>query len=88
MVELLRDELAGIHRTPEERVESWRQQDHSFRLIRPAGAAPILRYSGKASDEDMLTWRLLLPLGTIVKGRTLHLDVPECSRLDAGFVLA
>ena len=49
---------------------------------------PRLRYSGNPNDRQVLTWRFLLPLGTIIDSRTLHLDRGAQSALDRGFVLA
>jgi hypothetical protein len=97
MLEFLRDGFRAASLAPEERIASWnesymRHSDvQSFKFVysrRLSDSAVLLRYSGSPNDARVLTWRLLLPLGTVVNARTMLLDRAERSQLDRGFVLA
>src|SRR5262249_40308475 len=59
-----------------------------FELLGGNGMPYVLNYFGVADTQQILKRRLLLPLYSIINARTLLLDVPGRSGLDAEFVLA
>jgi hypothetical protein len=83
-LDLLERELAGAGETVEERVRrrargGWPRID--------GGSGVSVRFASRR-PETVLEWRLLLPLGAVLRlGGTLVLNDPA-SRLDRGFVLA
>lgn len=96
-LDLLGDEMRGERVSPDERVASWSRPGEgdarrapriTFDLSpRPRARGLQLRYSGDPEDDEVLRWRLLLPLGTTVNARTLYLDRGARSQLDRGLVL-
>jgi hypothetical protein len=70
---------------PEERVASWRAHDPKIRF---SSETLTLDYLGQESPEKLLQWQLLLPIGTLLRSRSLFLDVPARARLDGSALLA
>jgi hypothetical protein len=90
LLDLLRWELGGIDHAPRERVQSW--SDEGWPWIEEAVSDKMLvvvhRPLPLMSEEDLQIWRLLLPVGAVLKpGGTIRLD-DVSSRLDRGFALA
>jgi hypothetical protein len=84
-LEIVKDIVKGHTPSPEERVASW--QESNLDLV-DSNQQYIVYYSSQSSDEDLLRWKLLMPLGTIFKTRrTIKLD-SFTSRLDRGNVLS
>jgi hypothetical protein len=84
----LRDKPLGL----EERVAGWSYMN--CRLVsgvsgdHDASVGAIVHHSYKAERYEVLAWRLLLPLGTVLRAdRTICLDDPVRSAVDRGFVL-
>ncbi|MFN7916976.1 MAG: hypothetical protein U0Q55_16655 [Vicinamibacterales bacterium] len=94
-IELLYRELQGKGLTVEERVELWNGEAESDvtaaglpSFFFEASGMPIhLRYTGDPQEADVTKRRLLLPMGSVLDARTLHLDRGARSRIDARLVM-
>lgn len=90
MLEMIAPEFRGRQLEAAERVRIWNEnRKDDIRFICESGSGPLwVRYTSMPSAEEKTTWRLLLPLGTIVGAATICLDHQVRSILDAEFVLA
>lgn len=91
MVALLPTELLGKRTSPAERVGSWRAEwrgEGRFEYRESPGRSSEVVHPATATPDEVLQWRLLMPLGTVFTPRaTLRLD--DClSRLDHGYAVA
>lgn len=95
LLDLLERELVGKPLTPEQRIEAWNNEargearrGRAFDAAQSRAPDLNVRYAGDPEDEDVLFRRLLLPLGTVLSGRTVYLNKGARSQLNAGLVLA
>ncbi|HEY3836636.1 MAG TPA: hypothetical protein VGL72_08690, partial [Bryobacteraceae bacterium] len=91
MLEMIDPEYYGQHLTAEQRISKWNEEFMSvtryFLGSRNKEDRFVVRHAGKGGAEEILKWRLLLPIGSIVAARTILLDHPVRSVLDSVFVL-
>jgi len=90
MLEMTAPEFRGRQLEAVERIRIWNEnRKDDIRFICDPRSSPLwVRYTSLPSVEEKTTWRLLLPLGTIVGAATICLDHQVRSILDAEFVLA
>lgn len=94
LLELMHDELSGQRKLPEQRVSDWNRsrsgeaRSIEYLIQNDSQSHWHVRYSGDPRESEVLSNRLLLPLGAILNARTLHLDQGARSQVDAGLVLA
>lgn len=83
--DLLARELVGKPETPQERSERRWEGRHTLTQLEDH---VVVAYGGDLALSDVLEWRLLYPLGTVIYARSLLLDQERRSRLDSELVLA
>ncbi len=90
MLDLLRWELVGLKATPSARVESWGVMEEGWPWIEKGSSdtMPLVVHRPDMDRDELRQWRLLLPVGSVLKeGGTIRLN-DVLSRLNRGFVLA
>lgn len=100
--DILPRELAGETVSPESRIANWNERERgndteAFNRFKhdwaddetePDKQVIVLQCSGQYDKHEALRWRLALPWHSIIRARTLVLNVVGRSKLDGTFVLA
>ena len=88
MLELLRNELSGIGSGPEDRVQGWSEDGWPWIERDRSDTMLVVVHRPTTSDSELQLWRLLLPVGAVLKsGGAIRLN-DVSARLNRGYVLA